>query len=63
MAYRKSTLRRMSPTTRSVARLIGEGESVIRRLKNLLPVIKAMEARDIERQSETAAVLDRVAGR
>ena len=43
MAYRKSTLRTMSPTTRKVARLIGELSSIERRLKNLLPEIKNIE--------------------
>jgi len=43
MAYRKKTLRSMSPTTRKVARLIGELESVERRLKNLIPEIKRVE--------------------
>ena len=46
MAYRKTTLRRMSPTTRQVARLIGEGESVMRRLKNLIPAIQQLELSD-----------------
>ena len=43
MAYRKKTLRSMSPTTRKVARLIGKLESVERRLKNLLPEIRETE--------------------
>ena len=43
MAYRKKTLRSMSPTTRKVARLIGELGSVDRRLKNLIPDIQRME--------------------
>tara|TARA_Y100000310_G_C19974635_1_gene487027 strand:+ start:111 stop:281 length:171 start_codon:yes stop_codon:yes gene_type:complete len=43
MAYRKHTLRSMSPTTRKVARLIGELSSIERRLKNLLPEIKEIE--------------------
>ena len=43
MAYRKSTLRSMSPTTRKVARLIGELSSIERRLKNLLPDIRNIE--------------------
>jgi len=43
MAYRKKTLRSMSPTTRRVARLIGELGSIERRLKNLLPEIKNIE--------------------
>ena len=33
----------MSPTTRKVARLIGELSSIERRLKNLLPEIKQIE--------------------
>jgi len=43
MAYRKKTLRSMSPTTRKLARLIGEAESVARRLKNLVPEIQQLE--------------------
>ena len=43
MAYRKKTLRSMLPTTRKVARLIGELESVDRRLKNLIPELQRME--------------------
>ena len=43
MAYRKSTLRSMSPTTRKVARLIGEQESVARRFKNLVLDIQRLE--------------------
>ena len=43
MAYRKSTLRSMSPTTRKVARLIGEQDSVARRFKNLVPEIQRLE--------------------
>jgi len=44
MAYRKKTLRTMSPTTRKVARLIGELESVNKRLKNLIPELQKLEA-------------------
>lgn len=44
MAYRKKTLRVMSPTTRKVARLIGELESVSRRLKNIIPELQKLEA-------------------
>lgn len=43
MAYQKRTLRSMSPTTRKVARLIGELGSIERRLKNLIPEIKTIE--------------------
>jgi hypothetical protein len=43
MSFRKKTLRQMTPTTRKVARLIGELSSVERRLKNLLPEIKNIE--------------------
>ena len=48
MAMRKSTLRRhypisKLPTTRKVARLLGEISSIERRLKNLLPQIKELE--------------------
>ena len=43
MAYRKKTLRTMSPTARKVARLIGELDSVSRRLKNLIPELKDLD--------------------
>jgi len=40
---RKKTLRRMSPEARRLARLIGDLESVTRRLKNYLPVVQKLE--------------------
>ena len=43
MAYRKKTLRSMSPVTRKVARLIGEQESIAKRFKNLIPDIQRLE--------------------
>lgn len=43
MAYRKRTLRRLPPRTRKVARLVGELDSVSRRLKNLLGEIESLE--------------------
>ncbi len=43
MAYRKKTLRRMSPTARKVARLAGELDSISRRLKNLIPELQQLE--------------------
>lgn len=43
MAYRKSTLRKLPPQTRQIARLINEAESVFRRLKNRMPVIERLE--------------------
>ena len=43
MAYRKRTLRTMSPTARKVARLVGELESVSKRLKNLIPDLQRLE--------------------
>ena len=43
MAYRKKTLRTMSPTARKVARLIGELDSVSRRLKNLIPDLQRLD--------------------
>jgi len=44
MAYRKKTLRMMSPTARKVARLIGELDSVSRRLHNLIPDIQRLDS-------------------
>ena len=43
MAYRKRTLRTMSPTARKVARLTGEIESVATRLKNLIPDLQRLD--------------------
>jgi len=43
MAYRKKSLRSMLPTTRKVARLIGELESVTRRAKNIIPDLQRLE--------------------
>jgi hypothetical protein len=43
MAYRKKTLRIMSPTARKVARLTGELESIATRLKNLIPDIQRLD--------------------
>ncbi len=43
MAYRKKTLRSMSPVARQMARLIGEQTSIARRFKNLLPEIQRLE--------------------
>ena len=48
MAYRRKTLRTMSPTARKVARLAGELESVSRRLKNLVPDLQRL---DLESQA------------
>jgi len=50
MAYRKKTLRSMLPTTRKVARLIGELESVDRRLNNLIPELQQIELESIALQ-------------
>ena len=49
MAYRKKTLRRLTPEARKLAKLIGELESVSRRLKSLVPVIDSLE---IDRRAE-----------
>jgi len=43
MPRRKKTLRRMMPTTRKLARLLDELDSVHRRLNNLLPTIERHE--------------------
>ena len=43
MAYRKRTLRRLTPQARKLAKLIGELESVSRRLKSLVPVVERLE--------------------
>jgi hypothetical protein len=43
MAYRKKTLRAMPATTRRLARLIADLDSVSRRAKNLLPEIERLE--------------------
>jgi len=43
MAYRKKTLRTMSPTARKVARLMGEQMSIALRLKNLIPDLQRLD--------------------
>ena len=43
MAFRKKTLRTMSPTARRVARLAGELDSVSRRLKNMIIDIQRLD--------------------
>jgi len=43
MAFRKSTLRRMSPKTRKYARLLNDLESVLRRGKNMVEEIQRLE--------------------
>ena len=43
MAFRKKTLRTMSPTARKVARLAGELDSISRRLKNLIPDLQRLD--------------------
>ena len=44
MAFRKKTLRTMSPTARKVARLAGEVDSIAKRLKNLIPELQLLDA-------------------
>ena len=43
MAYRKRTLRTMSPTARDFARLIGELESIARRMGNRIPDLQQLD--------------------
>ena len=43
MAYRKRTLRRMPEHTRKLAKLIGELESIVKRLKNELVNVEELE--------------------
>ncbi len=43
MAYRKRTLRKMYPTARKLAKLIGEVQSVGKRLNNLIAEIESLE--------------------
>jgi hypothetical protein len=43
LTYRRKTLRTMSPTARTVARLAGEADSLARRLKNLVPELQALD--------------------
>ncbi len=50
MAFRKRTLRTMSPTARKVARLAGEIESAATRLKNMIPELQTL---DLESQALT----------
>lgn len=43
MPYRKSTLRKMPPHTRKVARLLNDLESVHTRMKNLMGELQTLE--------------------
>ena len=43
MSYRSSTLRRLPPHTRKLARLINDLDSVERRLKNYLETVRELE--------------------
>ncbi len=43
MAYRKKTLRHMSPQSRRLARLIGEMSSITARLKSMLVNVQRLE--------------------
>lgn len=43
MAYRKTTLRKLPPQTRQVAKLVNDLDSVARRLKNRMPAIERLE--------------------
>lgn len=58
MAFRKKTLRTMSPTARKVARLAGELESVARRLKNLVPELQRLDldSRALETARQQSAI-------
>ena len=60
MAFRKATLRQMSPTTRQVARLQGEIASVARRLKSVLEDVKKLEEADMARRESMEKVLTRM---
>lgn len=52
MAFRKSTLRKLQPFSRKLARLINELDSVQRRLKNLL-----VEAQEIELEARATRAM------
>jgi hypothetical protein len=72
MAFRKKTLRTMSPTARKVARLAGEQDSIARRLKNLIPELQMLDAdsraleiarvRDIEAARSKLQMIAQLAG-
>ena len=51
MAYRRRTLRAMLPITRKVARLVGELNSIDRRLKHLIPELQKLEGEAIALQN------------
>lgn len=43
MAYRKKTLRSMSPTTRRYARLVGQLEGLVRQAKKFVETMRELE--------------------
>jgi len=63
MAYRKRTLRSMSPVTRKVARLRGEISSIDRRLKNLIPELQQLEADATSWQEQKQDIVNRMEGK
>ena len=58
MAFRKKTLRIMSPTARKVARLIGELDSISRRLKNLIPELQELDLDSRALNTQSAGAID-----
>ena len=43
MAYKKGTIRRMTPEARKLAKMVNELDSVQRRLKNYVEVVRELE--------------------
>lgn len=59
MAFRKSTLRKMSPTARKYAKLLNELESVLRKGKNTVEEIQRLEldSRALAHAKEKGAII------
>ena len=58
--YRKATLRRMPEQTRKVGKLINAAESVVNRLKNMMPIIQSLEldSRALAHTKERGAITE-----
>lgn len=56
MPYRRSTIRKMPPRTRLIARMLNELESVHTRMRNLLPIIELDERQRLAEAKRLAAL-------
>lgn len=56
MAYRKKTLRQLNPTARKLGKAIGELQSTVNKLKNIIDDVNMQEA-EVKRLTDAVAYL------